>query len=168
MDGDVFMGVLTMEATAKRWTLPQRSEAPRAAFGELAGKTLPGEVEFILSALEAARQGPSERRSGDGRVVYRTLAELELFADASGAKPWVLYTRDVMARGMGFVTRHRLPLGYGGIVHVRGPKGETLSIDCTLRRCRETVNGWFEGALSFNREQWALGEDNFLEGRGAD
>ena len=72
----------------------------------------------------------------------------------------VIYTRDVTSRGMGFITRHRLPLGYGGVVHLRGPNGEELCIDCTVRRCRETVHGWFEGSLSFNREQWAFDGEN--------
>jgi len=41
-------------------------------------------------------------------------------------------------------------------VHLRGPGGEELAVDCTVRRCRETVNGWFEGSLSFNRVQFAF------------
>ena len=57
---------------------------------------------------------------------------------------------------MGFVTQQRLPLGYGGVIQIEGPDGQELSIECTVRRCRETVNGWFEGSLSFNREQAAF------------
>ena len=29
-----------------------------------------------------------------------------------------IYTRDVCPRSLGFVTRHRLPLGYGGVVEI--------------------------------------------------
>lgn len=122
-------------------------------------RTVPAEVDFILSALETARSGSTDRRAS-GRVVFRTLAELQLYSDSPGEKPWVLYTRDATTRGLGFITRHRLPLGYGGIAHVRGPNGEDLTIPCTVRRCHETVNGWFEGSLSFNREQWAFDRDN--------
>lgn len=122
----------------------------------------PAEAEFIMSALEAARSVPPERRRGD-RVVHRALGQLKLFSDRPGTPPWTLYTRDGTPRGLGFITRHRLPLGYGGKVHLRGPNGEELSIDCTVRRCREAVNGWFEGSLSFNREQWAFDAENVRE-----
>ena len=167
------MGTMTLKPAegGRAWQMPLQHElrGERAVFRESIASALPGEVEFILSALEAARPLPRERRgTGEGRVVYRTLAELQLYADGAGGKPWTLYTRDVTNRGAGFVTRHRLPLGYGGVVHVRGPKGERLSIECTVQRCREAVHGWFEGALAFNREQWALSEDNFPEGQGAD
>ena len=117
----------------------------------------PVEAEFIMSALEAAAT-PGDRRRPGHRVVHRTLAQLKLFSDLEGRGPWALYTRDGTPRGLGFITRHRLPLGYGGIAHLCGPDGQPLSIECTVRRCRQTVNGWFEGALSFNREQWAFGE----------
>lgn len=122
-------------------------------------RIVPAEVDFILSALDTAGTNMQDRR-GAGRVVIRTLAELQLYSDLPGAKPWVLYSRDGTTRGLGFITRHRLPLGYGGLVHLRGPNGEDLSIACTVRRCHETVNGWFEGSLSFNREQWAFDGHN--------
>ena len=51
------------------------------------------------------------------------------------------------------MTRHRLPLGYGGILTIHSPKGRSLRIDCTIVRCREAVKGWFEGSMYFNREQ---------------
>ena len=128
---------------------PSRAVAASAAANEWLA-----EAEFIMSALEAGRSTP-ERRSGE-RVPHRTLAQLKLFSDRPGTPPWTLYTRDAATRGMGFITRHRLPLGYGGTVHLRGPNGQELAVDCTVRRCRETVNGWFEGSLSFNREQFAF------------
>ena len=60
---------------------------------------------------------------------------------------------------MGFITRHRLPLGYGGRVQVLGPRGEPITIQCTLYRCREAAPGWYEGALYFNREQWIFASE---------
>jgi hypothetical protein len=122
----------------------------------------PAEAEFIMSALEAGR-APADRRRNGERIVHRAVGELKLFSDRPGAGPWTLYTRDATTRGMGFITRHRLPLGYGGILRLRGPNGEELSIDCTVRRCRETVHGWFEGSLSFNRDQWAFDAENVTE-----
>ncbi len=113
---------------------------------------VPPEVELILSALEAGRHPATERR-GARRNRYRVHARLRLFSDPAHAIPWTLYTRDVHARGLGFVTPHRLPLGYGGILELPTPDGGLLNVQCSVFRCRQAVVGWYEGAVSFNREQ---------------
>jgi hypothetical protein len=113
---------------------------------------LPADVEFILSALEAGRFSGASRRKQERRP-YRVEARLKLFSDTPHAEPWTLYTRDASHQGLGFVTRHRLPLGYGGIITIINPQGKQVKIDCTLLRCREAVTGWFEGSMYFNREQ---------------
>jgi len=121
-----------------------------------ATETWPAEVELILSALEAAGN-PHDNRRQHPRMSYRTIAELRLFSDQSGTPSWRLYTRDVSARGVGFITAHRLPLGYGGVIQLPTPRtGRTVSVNGTLFRCREISDGWFEGALYFNREQWVF------------
>jgi hypothetical protein len=117
---------------------------------------LPKEVEFILSALEAGQfAGPTRRKSA--RHPYRVGATLKLFSDAPQTSPWQVFVRDIDPKGLGFVTRHRLPLGYGGIVTVPTPEGRIVAIDCTLLRCREAVQGWFEGSMYFNRVQPCFG-----------
>jgi hypothetical protein len=120
----------------------------------------PTEVDFILSALEAARQDQDDARVQD-RVRYHVRAELRLFSDGAAAEPRILYTRDVSPKGVGFISQGRLPLGYGGRLRILGPLGQCLNIDCTLLRCHEAIPGWFEGALYFNRDQWAFGEDQW-------
>ena len=115
----------------------------------------PREVDLILSALEAAGHPLADRRGG-GRSAYRVHARLRLFSDSPMGAPWPLFTRDVNSRGLGFLTPHMLPLGYGGQVELPGPDGEMYSIHCTLLRCREATPGWYEGALYFNREQLAF------------
>jgi len=114
---------------------------------------LPHEAAMVLTALEAAA-GRENRRHGV-RAAYRSTAMLSLFADPPGASARMLYTRDVDERGIGFVTRDRLPLGYGGFLRLpslRNP-GTILNIPCTLYRCRLAAPGWYEGALHFNRDQ---------------
>ena len=60
--------------------------------------------------------------AGDTRGMrYRVAADLRLFSDTPGIPAWRLYTRDASARGIGFVTRDRLPLGYGGVVQLPSP-----------------------------------------------
>jgi hypothetical protein len=122
------------------------------------------EAELIISALEAGAPGPApagaassvemENRRRHPRRRYLVIADLRLFSDQPGSPRWRLFTRDVSVRGVGFVTRDRLPLGYGGIIELPGPNGRLMSIQGTLFRCREIGNGWYEGALYFNREQW--------------
>jgi hypothetical protein len=122
----------------------------------------PSQVELILSALEtgeARAEGvnaaATDRRAGR-RVAYRVRAWLRLFSDGPDAPPRPLFTRDVGNRGLGFITPQRLPLGYGGMVELVGPDGRANSVQCTLIRCRQAAPGWFEGCLSFNREQPGL------------
>jgi len=112
------------------------------------------EADLIISALEAGAPPVSDNRRRHPRRRCRVIADLRLFSDPPGTPRWRLFTRDVSVRGVGFVTRDRLPLGYGGIIELPGPNGRVMSIQGTLFRCREIGNGWYEGALYFNREQW--------------
>lgn len=113
---------------------------------------VPPQVELILSALETGRHRADDQREGR-RQRYRVRGRLRLFSDAPHVKPWTVYTRDVDARGLGFVTPHRLPLGYGGLIELPHPDGGMMTITCTLFRCRQAAPGWYEGAVYFNREQ---------------
>src|SRR4051794_28670700 len=85
----------------------------------------PPEVELILSAMDAARDVDPERRIAR-RLPYRTRAELRLFSDPPKTPPWILYTRDIDPRGLGFISPHCLPLGYGGWVEGFTPPGGEL------------------------------------------
>jgi hypothetical protein len=116
----------------------------------------PPEVDLILSAMEVASEGQEHDRRHGVRTSYRVRATLRLFSDPPHVDPWVLYTRDVDRRGLGFITPHRLPLGYGGNLELLSPGGRRLCIPCTLFRCRQAAQGWYEGALYFNREQSAF------------
>jgi hypothetical protein len=118
------------------------------------------EAEFVLSALEAAGMPRLDRRDSD-RTVFRTTANLRLFSEVENRKPLRIFVRDVSPRGLGFITRHRLPLGYGGMLHLKCPRQSALAIDCAIRRCRQAANGWYEGAISFHRPQSALEPSNF-------
>jgi hypothetical protein len=129
---------------------------------EAAVEEWPAEARMILSAIQAADVGPPGKQLGadrreKARTDYQVRAILRLFSDPDGSAPWKLYTRDVSARSVGFITPHRLPLGYGGVVELAAPDGQAVKAHCTLFRCRQTVSGWFEGALSFHRLQPVLG-----------
>jgi hypothetical protein len=119
----------------------------------------PPGAELILSALESGRfkAEPVDRRALP-RLPFRVRGRLRLFSDAPHGPPRTLFTRDVNSRGLGFITPHRLPLGYGGFVEFPGPDGRPRRLQCTLQRCREIAPGWYEAAVCFNREQPELME----------
>lgn len=125
----------------------------------------PAEARLILSALEASEAINTDNRRGESRTLYQVQASLRLFSDPEGTPPWRLYTRDVSTRSLGFLSPHRLPLGYGGIVELPDPSGRKVKAHCTLFRCRQTARGWYEGALSFHRRQWALAGEQPEEGQ---
>jgi hypothetical protein len=109
-------------------------------------------VDLIISAMETVGAREIEHRETPRRQ-YRTNAWLRLFSDADDAPLWRLFTRDVNHRSLGFITSHRLPLGYGGWVELPDPAGDALKVNCTLFRCRQISTGWYEGAMYFNRNQ---------------
>lgn len=113
----------------------------------------PVEVDLILSAMDAAYPRAGKERRSRSRNSYRTCAKLRLFAHDPLSPPVLLYTRDLHERGIGFITRQRLPLGYGGIVQLTLENGHVLSAHCTIYRCRPAINDWFEGALHFSTPQ---------------
>jgi hypothetical protein len=113
---------------------------------------IPSEVAMVLSAIEAGGH-PQEERRAVRRIPFRTVTQLRLFRDQPTVPPCELFTRDINRRGLGFITRHRLPLGYGGTVMLPSADHKSKPIPCTLFRCREAAPGWYEGSLCFNREQ---------------
>lgn len=117
----------------------------------------PPQAELVLSAIEAGRHGaPAPERRQSRRLPFRVRAQLRLYSDNPGDPGRVLYTRDIHARGLGFITPHRLPLGHGGLVDLPTPGGKIVSVPCTLLRCREAAPGWYEGSVYFNRDQHGL------------
>ena len=116
-----------------------------------------GLISLLLLVL-AILARYSYHLAGSWRWIYIVTAMLALFADSPDLPARIIYSRDINERGIGFVTRERLPLGYGGILSLPGPhpRGQVFNIPCTLYRCRLAAPGWYEGALHFNRDQTAF------------
>jgi hypothetical protein len=125
-------------------------------------ETWPAEARMILSAIKAGEGAVGVNRRNQARLSYEVCGELRLFSDVEGSAPWPIYTRDASSRSVGFISPHRLPLGYGGVVELPAADGKTISAHCTLFRCRQTARGWYEGALSFHRPQWELARPDEL------
>ena len=113
---------------------------------------LPADVALVMSAMEAAA-GPrvgADRRAGR-RARVRTAAALRLYADRGRAT--VVYARDAGGRNVGFLSRGRLPLGYGGTIDLPGPDGQPTPIPCVVLRCTPTAGGFYDCCAAFNRAQ---------------
>ena len=110
----------------------------------------PAEVDLILSAMRAGGTTWLDQRRRQ-RIPYRVRSQLTFNADRSRSA--TLYSRDVDPHGMGFITQEPLALGYGGTATFLSPAGKSISVACTVTRCREAVRGWYEGALTFTRSQ---------------
>lgn len=114
------------------------------------------EIDLIMSALDVGGTVRTERRSRE-RKVHNSIATLRLYANAhDSSDPPLLFVRDADARGLGFITQHSLPLGYGGRVSIETPEGELLDVGCTIYRCRPCSGDWYEGALTFSKPQHAF------------
>jgi|GEM_PF-1220642 len=116
---------------------------------------VPQDVDLLITAMEAGGHRAGDRRA-QARTPWRVQASVRLFVDRPGHPARVIFTRDIHSRGLGFVTRDRLPLGYGGVVDLPTHDGSLLSIACTILRCRQAAPGWYEGLVYFNREQTAM------------
>lgn len=142
-------------AATTRSSPVRHSDQTTVADGEPLSTAFPPQADMVLSALEVGRAAaPGHDRRALTRRSYRVRATLRLHSDQAGTAPRVLFTRDVHSRGIGFITQHRLPLGYGGVIELPDPKGgpNPLHLTGTLLRCREAVPGWFEGSIYFSRE----------------
>lgn len=126
-------------------------EAQRVVIVDVAD-VWPPEVRLVLSTLDEYPDVPADRRAVP-RTAYRARAGLKLFSSKSGEPPRELFTRDVSHRGLGFVTATRLATGHGGALHLPTPAGVIRTIGCCVLRCREIAPGWYEAAVSFNRDE---------------
>jgi hypothetical protein len=112
----------------------------------------PRKALLALDGVES-RDIPDWRRPREPRARYRVTGTLTLFSQPERACGWLIYTRDVQSRALGFVCSDNLTLGHGGIVRLCNGQGIPRNIYCVVQRCRPLADGWHEGVLSFNRQQ---------------
>jgi hypothetical protein len=151
-----------VKGPAAKTAKPQAAKVPAVKYPSVAIprtnlEDWPPQAELVLSAIEAGQhrmgfEAGADRRTSK-RISFRVRAQLRLYSDNPGEPGRIIYTRDIHARGLGFITPHRLPLGHGGLVDLPTPAGKIVSVPCTLLRCREAAPGWYEGSVYFNREQ---------------
>jgi hypothetical protein len=129
-------------------------DGQRVEFQDVGSATeeLTREVNDLVGFLQAGVGPMGERRRAQRRP-FRTHAWLET-EDGPGERPRLtpLFTRDITAGAVGFLSREPLPADASGWVylHLSGsPDGPDRMIPCTVLRCACLRPGWFEGALQF-------------------
>lgn len=110
----------------------------------------PHDVQVVMSSLDAAARSAAERRLQQRRL-FRVKAQLQLFGEPIADPPIVLYSRNLTDRGMGFITRTRLPVSRGGAVQFLAADGEPVRTSVTVTRCRQIAPEWYEGSVQFIR-----------------
>jgi len=115
----------------------------------------PVDAQAAALALETAFPPLVDRRRAS-RVKHRTAAAFVADDQHPEAPAKALYTRDANPWQMGFITATPLRVGQRGFVEMTLPTGQTVCIECTVRRCRSFLDGWYEGAMHFRQEQPTL------------
>jgi hypothetical protein len=110
----------------------------------LAAKKWPADVREVLAELEALFP-----KMHDRRVLPRWVFHAEAFLTIDHSARHQLWTRDVNAWNVGFISREPLPAGAHGTLRLELPDGELLVVPGQVKRSREFKPGWFEGYINF-------------------
>jgi hypothetical protein len=110
-------------------------------------KSWPMEVRALLGSLETEAYVERNRREASPRRRYQTQATL-WFKDANNQpQPTTVYTRDVTARSLAFLTQQPLKSGQSIVLEIATGDGAQRMIQGHIRRCRQFRDGWYEGVL---------------------
>jgi hypothetical protein len=120
------------------------------------GSDWPVDAQAAALALETAFPPLIDRRRTP-RVRHRTTAAFHPADRHPEAPSHTLYTRDTNPWQLGFIASRPLSVGQRGCLELELPNGRTVHIECTVRRCREFLDGWYEGVVHFRHEQPDLG-----------
>lgn len=97
-----------------------------------------GDAEEIPGEIER-REVPRHRYLGRARLTLH------------GDRDVTLYTRDVTARGVGFIANGELQPEVRGTVAFNTPAGQPVQVEGQLVRAHTIAQGWHEGYVEFDR-----------------
>jgi len=110
----------------------------------VAERNWPADVVEVLAQLDA-----SFPKMHDRRVLPRWVFHAEAFLTIEHAERHQLWTRDINAWNVGFLSRQALTTGSHGTFRFEVPGGEIVVVAGQVKRCREFIPGWFEGYINF-------------------
>jgi hypothetical protein len=111
---------------------------------------------FVLEA--AAGDASTLERRNIPRPPCRIEATLSPADDPAALGEVLIYTRDIDRGHLGFICHRELPQGYRVDLHLTIEHAGPLHISATIIRCRQFMEGWYEGVLRFDEPRADLGE----------
>jgi hypothetical protein len=106
----------------------------------------PLEVRALFDALSQPVAVQRERRKGK-RVKFRVEAQLLIPADKQDPAPLKVYLRDYDDRAVAFLSSQALQIGEPVELELPMSNGAVRRVRCKVGRCRQFLDGWFEGVL---------------------
>jgi hypothetical protein len=125
---------------------------------EDASADVPVDAKIVILVLNDHQHPAAANRREHARCAYQVPAMLGS-VKGEGAQRKRIYTRDVNAWGVGFVTQEMVPVGSEAFLLMSKGFGQVVQRKCTIVRCREAMPGWYEGAVRFHAEEPALAPD---------
>ena len=113
--------------------------------------TWPEPVVEALNGLDDPDAKSDRRRTL--RVRYCVKGTVEMQGAHGALSQIIVYTRDVNAWTIGFISEVPLPRGELGILRFENPDGREVEVECAVYRCRPLAARLFEGALHFRGGQ---------------
>jgi hypothetical protein len=110
----------------------------------VAQRDWPADVVEVLAQLDA-----SFPKMHDRRVLPRWVFHAEAFLTIDHSARHQLWTRDINAWNVGFLSRQPLAAASSGTLRFEIPDGEIVVVPAQVKRCREFIPGWFEGYVNF-------------------
>jgi hypothetical protein len=110
-------------------------------------RSWPLDARMAMFVLEAEGALEHEGRTRElERFVCRVGARLKPMNDARLGMLDV-FIRDVSAEHAGFISSHAVDVGASCWIDFVPAEGAPVRTVCTVGRCREFMNGWFEGVI---------------------
>jgi hypothetical protein len=109
-------------------------------------KTWPLDARVAMFVLEAGLPNPANRRRRQ-RHHMRVAADWGVGESLSERK---LYVRDVNSQYVGFITAQAIEVGTRGTIYLEGTDGVRVAVQAVVSRCRQFMEGWYEGCLEFD------------------
>lgn len=108
----------------------------------------PLEIRCLLESLSRPAPVGQERRVRK-RIPLQVAANIRFQPDPANPHTEIVdaYLRDYDERAVAFVTAQFFAVGQTVELHIPVSDGTTKKARCTIGRCRQFSNGWFEGVL---------------------
>ena len=125
----------------------ERERADGVAGSDTCAGDWPLEIRALLGALGKPSADAERDRRAKARTDFRALATLWIMQNKRPAAAIPVYLRDYAAGAVSFVGQSCFKTAQPVELETRLADGTLRRVSCTVRRCRQFRDGWFEGVL---------------------